>query len=147
MALLSASKDARAHGTTKATQDERARSWRRWRKFLGEIQLPNDPFLSTINEPQHRNTIICAFAQAIREATYSPKHIQQLGEGSVRTAVDHVAQTFRSGHRPDPRLDAEGRMALPLSQQLKGYKNLDSNIKPQKVIPLSIINQRPWQRI
>ena len=32
-------------------------------------------------------------------------------------------------------------MALPLSQQLKGYKNLDSNTKPQKAIPLSIITQ------
>ena len=32
-------------------------------------------------------------------------------------------------------------MVLPLSQQLKGYKNLDSNTKPQKATPLSIIKQ------
>ena len=141
MALLAAGEDAKKAGTTSATQDERARSWSRWQKFLSDIELGHDPFLSSFHHPNLRNIIICAFAQALRQAAYSPKHISKLAEGSIRTAVDHVAQTFRSCHWPDPRLDHEGRVALSLSQQYKGYKNGDANSKPQKALPLSIISQ------
>ena len=141
MALLAAGEDARKAGSTSATQDERTRSWRRWGEFLKDIDLHHDPFLSSFTDPSHRTTIICAFAQALRDAQFSPKHITRLAEGSIRTTVDHVAQAFRASDRPDPRLDSEGRVALLLSQQYKGYKNRDANSTQQKALPLSVIQQ------
>ena len=64
-----------------------------------------------------------------------------MAEGTVRTAVDQVVQTFRSRNRPDPRNDDGGRLSYILQQQYKDYKNQDNNFKQQKAPPLIFLRE------
>ena len=77
----------------------------------------------------------------MREATFSKRNVNTLAEGTIRTTVDYVAQTFRSNNRPDPKVDDGGRLSCILQQQYKGYKNLDANTKQQKALPLIILRE------
>ena len=135
-----ASEAARQHGTTGSTQDERARAWRRWNSFLTTMEIQDDPFLTKF-EPWTRTLLICAFAQAMREATFSKGNVNSLAEGTIRTTIDYVAQTFRADNRPDPKVDDGGRLSCILQQQYKGYKNLDGNTKQQKALPLIVLRE------
>ena len=131
---------ARQQGTTGTTQYEQTRAWRRWTSFLTTMEVQDDPFLIQF-EPWIRTLLICAFAQAMREATFSKGNVNSLAEGTVRTTIDYVAQAFRADNRPDPKVDDGGRLSCVLQQQYKGYKNLDSNAKQQKVLPLIILRE------
>ena len=139
MALLDAGEVARTNATTSSTQNERTRCWSRWTAFLQQIGLQTDPFLSSFDQPWSRNLILSAFAQAMRQASFSRGPKRTLVEGTVRTAIDYVAQTFRSYHKPDPRLDGGGKTAFIIQQQLRGYRNTDRNAKQQKALPACII--------
>ena len=138
LGLMFASEAARKQATTGSTQYERARSWRRWESFLATMEIKQDPFLNNF-VPWTRTLLFSAFAQAMREASYSGKSFTTLVEGTVRAAVDHVAQTFRSNNRPDPRNDDGGNLNWLLQQQYKGYKNLDKNTTQQKALPLIVL--------
>ena len=116
MGLFLAGESARKSATTGQTQDERARSWRRWLLFLDELEYHDDPFLQRFEEPWCRTLILAAFAQAMREASFSHDSFDTLAEGTVRAAVDNVAQNFRANNRPDPRVDDGGRLHHILQQ-------------------------------
>ena len=60
-------------------------------------------------------------------------------EGTVATTVTHVAQTFRSTFRNDPRLDKDDKTYIMLQEQYRGYRNTDGSKKKQKALPLSAI--------
>jgi len=141
MALLVAGEDARQDGTTGQTQDDRARAWRRWTLFLSKIGIDDDHCLTQFTEPWIRTLLLSAFAQSMREASYSGNSYVTLAEGTVRSTVDYVAQTFRSNNQPDPRLDDGGKLNYLLQQQYKGYKNRDKNIKQQKALPACILRK------
>ena len=129
MALLSAGEDSSKQGTTSSTQDEHTRSWIRWLPFFDSLDFKYDPYLVTIPEPWQRTILLSAFAQALREASFSASAFIYLAEGTVRSTIDYVAQAFRHGQRPDPRLDGDGKLSILLSQQYRGYRNLDKNVK------------------
>ena len=141
MALLDAGEASRKQATTSATQDERARSWSRWTTFLDQIGLRRDPFLSTFPQTWSQNLLISAFAQVVREGSFSRRTNAALVEGTVRTTVDNVAQAFRAHHRSDPRLDPTGKTAFLLQQQFRGYRNTDRNAKQQKALPACVLRQ------
>ena len=141
MALLNAGETARKHATTSATQDERARSWSRWTTFLSQIGLQHDTLLSSFTQPWPQNLLLSAFAQAIREGSFSRRPDAALVAGTVRTTIDYVAQTFRANNRPDPRMDATGKTAFILQQQFRGYKNTDRNARQQKALPACILRK------
>ena len=127
-----ASEAARQHGTTGSTQDERARAWRRWTSFLTTMEVQDDPFLAQF-EPWIRTLLICVFAQAMREATFSKGNVNSLAEGTIRTTIDYVTQTFQADNWPDPKVNNGSRLSYILQQQYKGYKNLtptQNNKKP-----------------
>ena len=140
MGLMLAGEAACQEGTTGTTQDERARAWRRWKQFLKTMEIDDDPFLDTF-EPWVRTLLICAFAQSMREATFSRGNVNSLAEGTIRTTIDYVAQAFRSNNRPDPKVDDGGRLSCVLQHQYKGYKNLDKNTKQQKALPLVVLRE------
>ena len=141
MALLTAGEAARMQGTTDHTQEERAQIWKRWILFLEQIGISDDPFLKHFDKPWCRTLLIAAFAQAMQEASFSTQSFSSLAEGMLRTAVDHVAQTFRSINRSDPRNDNRWHLSYILQQQDKGYNNQDKNVKQQKALPLIILRE------
>ena len=55
--------------------------------------------------------------------------------------MSYVSQAFRANARNDPRLDIDGKTCFLLSEQYRGYKNLDKNRKKQKAIPLSVLRK------
>ena len=141
MDLLLVGEAARKDATTSATQEQCASNFDRWKRFLKQIGIYNDDFLITFNKPWHRTLLLSAFAQAMREASFSSAAYTSLAETTVRTAVDNVAQTFRANNRPDPRTDDDGKLNFILQHQYKGYKNKDKNIKQQKALPLCVIRK------
>ena len=141
MGLLAACQDARKQGSTVGTQNQRDRNWNRWLRFLDTIECKDDPLLRQIPEPFHRTATLSAFSQSMRQAEFSSSAFRTLAQGTVRASVDHVAQTFRIRQRPDPRLDADGKLSCLLSQQYKGYKNTDKNSRQQKALPLIVVRQ------
>ena len=71
----------------------------------------------------------------------STKGYGHLVASTCRTALDSVRAAFRANGRPDPSLDADGKSALLLHHQLRGYANKDPSTKQQKPIPLTLIKQ------
>ena len=128
MADLSAADSARAEAVTEGTHKEQIRSWKRWIEYLTSVGIQDDLFLDTFT-PSQRQRLLGAFMQAIREARFSAARFDVLKSEQCRTAMDHVAQTFRANDRPDPRKDPDGKLAHLLQRQLRGYKNADPGEK------------------
>ena len=141
MALLTAGEAARLQGTIDQTHEEQAQSCKSWIFFLKKIGISDDPFLKHFDKPWCRTLLIAAFAQAMQEASFSTQSFSSLAEGMLRTAVDHVAQTFRSINRSDPRNDNRWHLSYILQQQYKGYKNQYKNVKQKKSFPLIFLRE------
>ena len=90
---------------------------------------------STIFNNNKRQGCSRAFGHAIRSTLYSAKTNKVLASGTVRSSMDHVAQTFRDNDDPNTKLDRSGNTSSLLLRQLKGYINLDGNEVQQKEIP------------
>ena len=90
-----------------------------------------------------RQRLLGAYMHAVREQTFAPssKGNDHLVASSCRTALDSVRKAFRANGRPDPALDADGKLALILHYQLRGYTNMDPSPKQQRPIPLVLIKQ------
>ena len=141
MALLTAGEAAPLQGTKDQTQEGRAQSWKSWILFLEQIGVSNAPFIKHFDKPWCRTLLIVAFAKYMQEDSFSTQYLSSLAEGTVRTAVDHVAQKFRSNKPLDPRNNNRGRISYILQQQYKGYKNQDKNVKKQKPLPLIFLRE------
>ena len=61
--------------------------------------------------------------------------------GTIRAALDGVAQTFRLHELESPIHDAAGRLEPLLALQLKGYADDDPITQPQPAIPLEVIRK------
>ena len=131
---------SRKEATTEATQDKCALGWKRWNLFLTSIGIRNNPFLHDFQQ-QQKTRLLGAFGHAIRAALYSAKTNKVLAAGTVRSSMDHVAQTFRDNDEPYPKLDRSGNTSSLLLRQLKGYTNLDGNEIQQKAIPPLLIRK------
>ena len=131
----------------KSTHAKHASGWRRWLNFLTTVGHNDDPFLQQLPPNQHHR-LFCLFAAAVREngpsingQPVSSKTRPTVQEGSVRAALDAVAQTFRTNQLSSPIHDASGRLNFVLGRQLKGYTNADPSTKPQKALPPSVLRQ------
>jgi hypothetical protein len=90
--------------------------------------------------PQTRTRLLRAFASAIQSARFSGPTQTQLASGTVSDTVNHVAASFVDAGFNDPgRTEVGGPSLRFLQRQYKCYKNLNANIKQQKVITASII--------
>jgi hypothetical protein len=87
------------------------------------------------------NILVAAFAQAIREATFSSGDRAHLVEGTVSASLSYVAQAFRSNNRKDPRLDADGKMCFLIQEQLRAYRNQDGSRNKQKALPMTVLRK------
>ena len=89
-----------------------------------------------------QNILASAFAQAVQEATFSPRNYKLLVEVTVVTTISYVAHAFRSNNWPDPRLDRDGKTCFLLQKEFRGYKNTNAKVKKQKALPLSV-----WRKL
>ena len=136
--LIDSAAAARQTATVDSTKNKRAAAWRHWNTFLHTVGLSQTLHLESMDQFQ-KNIIISAFAQAVREGTFSKRSQDLLVEGTVNATVSYVAQAFRSNNRHDPRLDADGKTCHILQEQYRGYKNTDKGRKKQKAIPASVL--------
>ena len=51
-----------------------------------------------------------AFAQPMREGTFTRRNKDEMVEGTVSATLSYVAHAFRSNNRPDPILDADSKI-------------------------------------
>jgi hypothetical protein len=122
----------------KGTNTKQNQAWSCYQLYLLSIGLQYDLFLNNFNWG-HKHRILSAFAQSIRESRFCPKP-KKLNL-SVRATLDCMAQTYKLADQPDPRLDADGKLAFLLQCQLQGYSSLDTPVKPQVAITASILCQ------
>ena len=130
---------ARHAATVETTKTKRISAWENWVTYLIIIGIESK-FLEGFSSHQ-RNITISGFTQAVRSGTISKRHNGQLVEGTVSTTIAHVAQTFRTNNKCDPRLDQDGKTCFILQEQLRGYRNLDGATIKQKALPLSAIRK------
>jgi hypothetical protein len=147
--LIDAGAAARAAATVPSTKTKRASAFRNWCAFLNSIQLAESLYLDQFSQFQ-RNIIIAAFAQAVREASFTRGPRAHLVEGTVNASLSYVAQAFRSNNRKDPRLDADGKMCFIIQEQLRAYRNQDGSRAKQKALPMKVLRkmyelaETPW---
>jgi hypothetical protein len=137
--LTSAVKSAR-NAVVKGTNAKQIRAWSRFKQYLCSIGIPDDSYLDSFNR-QQKHKILSAFAQAVREGRFSANSTKLLKGESVRATLDCVAQTFKLADRPDPRLDADGRLRFILQRQFRGYKSSDPGEVPQVAITGSVLRK------
>jgi hypothetical protein len=137
---LSAAITTANRAVVKGTSEKQLRAWKRFQGYLQSIGILDDPFLDSFDRGQ-RHKILSAFGNYIREGRFNPKVTKLLKADSVRAALDCVAQAFKLAVRPDPRLDADGKLAFILQRQLRGYKSTDPGEKPQVALTGSILRK------
>jgi hypothetical protein len=138
--LIDAGAVARSAATVQATKTKRASAFRNWRTFLNSIRLEESVYLDGYSQFQ-RNILMAAFAQAVREAAFTPRPREHLVEGTVSASLSYVAQAFRSNNRKDPRLDADGKTCFLIQEQLRAYRNQDGSRNKQKALPMSVLRK------
>ena len=138
MASVVAGEAARDGATTASTKEKRALAWRRWLEFLKQIEYTNHPSMESLERWQ-RVSLLCAFAQCLRDALFSSSVFDSLASGTVQSTVDYVASSIRIDRGFDPRHDDSGCTSQFLLQQYKSYKLDDKNAKHQKAIPQSVL--------
>jgi hypothetical protein len=74
---------------------------------------------------------------AVREGRFSRDCHEVLVEGTVRGAVSHVVQAFRTAEKQNPQKDDDHELIILLSQQFQAYKNDNPQLKQQKALPLT----------
>jgi hypothetical protein len=141
---------ARQEATVRQTKTKRVTAWRCWNAFLISVGFAESFFLDGMSKFQ-RNIIISSFAQAVREATFSPQNQETLVEGTVNDTVTFVAHAFRTNSSEDPRLDADSKTCFLLEEQYRGYGNQDKARAKQKSLPASVLRRMfewsssPWE--
>ncbi|MGH7973956.1 MAG: hypothetical protein ACREBR_00420, partial [bacterium] len=71
-----------------------------WKQWLSGIGQQDDVFLDEFNMHK-KHLLLGGFAAAVREGRFSSTRHTLLGESTVRSTVDHIAQTYRAHHRRD----------------------------------------------
>jgi hypothetical protein len=117
--------------------------------FLDDYDLSHDPYLRDFHAHE-RIRLIGAFAHAVRTQQFSrsSKGNDCLAPKSCSTAITTVATAFTSAGYSDPRHGPDGKMALLLRRQIKGYTNNHPSPTHQKALSIQVIFdmvQRPLQ--
>ena len=135
-AVAAASEEAMVEGGT----SQRLRSFKYWSAFLISIGISSDKFLERYDRFT-KNILVCAFAEAIREASFTLTNKKLLVEGTVVTTISYLAQTFMAKDRGDPKLDKGGEKCFLLREKLRGYRNQDGSKKKQKLLPMLVLRR------
>jgi hypothetical protein len=106
--LLAANVACEAAVTGKTHKDN-YRVWRRWLQYSNSIGLGDNPFLDGFSRYQQIR-LMGAFAMAYREGHFLGPSNECLAEGTVRSALSAISQTFRENDRPNPTWDDDTKL-------------------------------------
>ena len=89
-----------------------------------------------------------AYVHSVREKAYSEssKGYARVVASSCCATITGICTAFVSTGRSNPSLEEAGKTSFLLHQQFRGYTNNDPSSKPQKAIPLKLLQemvQRP----
>ena len=85
---------------------------------------------------------------AVREGRFcSRERHEVLVEGTVRSAISHVVQAFRTAGRQNPTKDEDNKLSILLSCQYRAYKNDDPKQKQQKALPFSVLDELAKRKV
>ena len=139
MADIATAESAIQGAVVETTHSKQALAWSRYKTYLQSIGIIEDWYLDNFTKHQ-KHKILSAFGTAIRDGRFS-KQNKPNKSGSVRSAIDHVAQTYKLAHRPDPRLDTDAKFAFILQRQIRSYKNSDNPETQQVAVTGSILRE------
>ena len=109
--------------TVQSTKTKQVSAWEHWNSCLIGI-IVESKFLEG-HSIYRQNIIMSGFAEAVRSGVFFRGNNKELVEGIVTTTITHMAQTFRTNNRCDPRLDQDGTSSFILQEQYRGYSNQD----------------------
>ena len=140
MADLLAANVACEAAVTGKTHKDNDRAWRRWLEYTDSVGLGSNPFLDGFSRHQQIR-LMGAFAMAYREGRFSGPSYECLAEGTVRSALSAISQTFRENDRPNPTWNDDAKLGRFLSRLFRSFKNKDPAPKQQKAIPICVIDE------
>lgn len=120
-------------GVGKGTTSKDSENFRKWRAFTAKAGLPL--FLDNYSR-QETIKIIGAFAHEIRHNKFGKTTLSQLKGDSVEATIYSICKTFRTNGFPDPQIGCNGKRAIQIARQMKGYKNEDEPEKRQPALPV-----------
>ena len=82
-----------------------------------------------------------SICMAMRRARFSGPSYDTLAEGTVRSTISFVAQTFRNQGVSNLTKDKDGELGRLLQRQFRAYRNADPKPKQQKALPLVVIKE------
>jgi len=88
-----------------------------------------------------KHKILSAFCNAIREGRLLSNQNKSNKAGSVGSALDHVAQTYKLANRLDPRMATNGKFAFIIQCWLRGYNNSDKPEEQQAAVTGSALQE------
>ena len=141
MADLAAAAAASEDAVTGKTQEDQARAWRRWESWCESVGLEEDSIFLDEFSRGERIRLMGAFAMALREGRFSGPSFKTLAEGTVRSAISFVAQTFRENDHSNPTKDEDGELGRLLSRLFRSFKKGDPNPVQQKALPIAVLRE------
>jgi len=136
---LSAAQSTVKGAMVEGTNQKQLHAWTQFQRYRASIELSSDPYLDGFSQFQ-KTKILSAFAHALREGRFGTgKSGTTIKSESVRSALEGILEAFKLADRPDPRLDRDGKFALFLQWQLRGYKSLDPPTNTQPALTASIL--------
>ncbi len=121
VADLHAAAATRERTITGASQDNGAQAWGRWEQYCKSVGC-DYLFLDRLTQ-QERILMLGAFAMAVREGRFLQERHERLAEGTVQGTISHKVQAFRAKGRPNPTKDADSKLSILPSRQLRAYRN------------------------
>ena len=140
MADLHAAESSRKGAVVEGTHAKFNLAWKRYKSYLTSIGINGDWYLDHFSKDK-KHKILSAFCNAIREGRLLTRTVRTNKAKSVRAALDNVSQAFKLANRPEPHLDGDGKLALILQRQLRGYRATDPAEKRQIAISGSVLRE------
>jgi hypothetical protein len=135
-----AAEDQRADGIGKGTKDKEHRVWIRWCEYCRVLSNEHDLFLQELPE-KFRTRLFRAFTAALCQCQFSRPDERPLVAGTVEEAMAKLGQIFRANMGFTPAHgDSNGGLHPSLAQQFKGMIITDPGEKPQKYLPISVVD-------
>jgi hypothetical protein len=110
LAVIVAAEIQREMGITKGTNDKEKRAWSRWVEYTKCIGFHEDVWLRQLT-PEHRTTIMGAFAAALQRRQFSKPDTTELAAGTVQETIAKLGEVLGQMWGTTPRM----------SQVLKNY--------------------------
>jgi hypothetical protein len=106
------------------------------------IANPSDATTSTWTPFKDKSKFSCMHLPWLSEQEdFWGEKYKTLAEGTVRSTISHVVQTFREKGRPNPTKYTDHELSILLSRQSRAFRNDDPKQAQQKTLPFLFLNE------